>query len=361
MPRKKIKISTKVEWLSILDESGKVDAHLDPKLDADRLLTLYRLMLTARRADERIIKLQRQGRIGTYGPCRGQEASHVAAGVLLGRNDWLIPSYRELGAMLARGWPLVRYLQFWGGFEEGNEVPEGVNDLPISVPVASQCLHAVGIAWAQQYRDTDNVAICFNGDGGTSEGDFHEAMNFAGVYNLPLVFIINNNQYAISHPWGKQTRSETLAQKAVAYGFDGIRVDGNDILACYVAIAEAIAKARRGDGPTLIEALTYRLAVHTTADDPTKYRDDAEVAEWQAREPLVRFGTYLRAREILDDALAEELEADIGAFIKKAVDEYEAKRETDPLDAFAYVYETMPAELASQKAEFQAALERERR
>ena len=359
MPRKKLKISTKVEWLSILDETGKVDASLDPKLDADTLLRFYRLMLTTRRADERIITLQRQGRMGTYGPCQGQEASHVAAGLLLRKDDWLIPSYRELGALLARGWPLVRYLQFWGGFEEGNEVPEGVNDLPLCVPVATQCLHAVGIAWAQQYRDTDNVAICFNGDGGTSEGDFHEAMNFAGVYDLPLVFIINNNQYAISHPCARQTRSETLAHKAVAYGFDGLRIDGNDILACHVAITEALEKARRGDGPTLIEALTYRLTVHTTADDPTKYREDSEVDEWRPREPLVRFEKYLRQREILDDQLAEELETDITALIKAAVAEYEAYKDADPMDAFRYVYEELPAELVTQRAEYQAALKRE--
>lgn len=359
MPRKPIKIKPKVEYLSILDGNGKVDAALDPKLDSDRSIYLYRLMLTARRLDERCINMQRQGRIGTYGPCRGQEAAHCASTIVMDKEDWVVPAFREPGSFYHRGWPLETVLLFWGGYEEGCRPPEGVKDLPIAVPIASQVPHAMGIAWAMQLRGDNHAVLCYCGDGGTSEGDFHEAMNFAGVYNLPLVMLIQNNQWAISHPRDAQTASETIAQKALAYGFDGIQVDGNDPLAVYVATKEAVDKAKRGGGPTLIEAVTYRLSVHTTADDPTKYRSDTEVKKWEKLDPIPRYQGYLVKRGVLNDKLIAEIEKAVLAEVAGAVERYEAMRNVDPLDCFDYMYAKLPPELVQQRAEFAECLKRE--
>lgn len=359
MPRKPIKIKPKVEYLSILDGSGKLDEALDPKLNVDKSLALYRLMLTARRLDERCINLQRQGRIGTYGPCRGQEAAHCASTIALEKEDWIVPAFREPGSFFHRGWPLERILQFWGGYEEGCCPPEGARELPIAVPIASQCPHAMGIAWAMKIRGDKHAVICYCGDGGTSEGDFHESMNFAGVYNLPVIFLIENNQWAISIPRDRQTASETIAQKALAYGFDGIQVDGNDALAVYVATSEALAKAKKGGGPSLIEAVTYRLSVHTTADDPTKYRSNEEVEKWEKLDPIPRYQAYLVKRKVLTQKLIDEIEADVQTQVAAAVDRFEANRDVDSLDCFNYMYAKLPPELERQRAEFAACLERE--
>lgn len=359
MPRRPIKVKSKVEYLSILDEKGKLDEALDPKLDADLSLHIYRLMLTARRLDERCINMQRQGRIGTYGPCRGQEASHCAATVVMEPEDWVVHAFREPGSFHHRGWPLETVLKFWGGYEEGCQPPEGVNDLPIAVPIATQCPHAMGIAWGMKTRGDNHAVLCYCGDGGTSEGDFHESMNFAGVYKLPVIFLIQNNQWAISIPRDQQTASETIAQKALAYGFDGVQVDGNDPLAVYVATRDAVEKAKKGGGPTLIEAVTYRLSVHTTADDPTKYRSQEEVDTWEKRDPIPRYRDYLVKRKVLDDKLIEEIEQDVLKEVASAVERYDASREVDPLDCFDYMFEELPPELERQRKEFAAALEQE--
>jgi pyruvate dehydrogenase E1 component alpha subunit len=345
VPRKPLKIKPKVEYLSILDGAGNVDEALDPKLDADLSLAIYRLMLTARRLDERCINMQRQGRIGTYGPCRGQEAAHCAASIVMEPEDWIVHAFREPGSFHYRGWPLETVLKFWGGYEEGCRPPDGVNDLPIAVPIATQVPHAMGIAWAMKLRGDNHAVLCYCGDGGTSEGDFHEAMNFAGVYHLPLIVLVQNNQWAISIPRDRQTASETIAQKALAYGFDGIQLDGNDPLSVYVGTKEAVDKAKNGGGPTLIEAVTYRLGVHTTADDPTKYRDKEEVEKWEKLDPIPRYQKYLTKRKILDPKLIDEIEADVVAQVAAAVDRYEAFRNVDPLDCFDYMYETLPPDL----------------
>ena len=359
MPRKPIKIKPKVEEMSILDGSGNVDEALDPKLDSDLSIYLYRLMLTTRFLDERCINLQRQGRMGTYGPCRGQEAAHCASAVVMQRDDWMAYSFREPGAMFHRGWPLEAFMRFWGGFEEGCCPPEGVKDLPVNVPIATQIPHAMGIAWAMKLRGEKQAVLCYCGDGATSEGDFHEAMNFAGVYHLPLVVLVQNNHWAISIPREKQTASETLAQKALAYGFDGLQLDGNDPLSVYVGTKEAVEKARSGGGPTLIEAVTYRLTFHTTADDPTKYRTQEEVEKWEKLDPIPRYRKYLVQRKILDAKLISEVEDDAKAEVASAVERYEAGRDVDPLDCFAFLYEELAPELVEQREEFQAALQRE--
>ncbi len=359
MPRKPIKIRPRIEYLSILDGKGNVDETLDPKLDAEKSLYLYRLMLTARRLDERCINMQRQGRIGTYGPCRGQEACHCAATIVMEPQDWIVHAFREPGSLLHRGWSLETVLRYWGGYEEGCRPPDGVNDAPYAVPIATQTLHAMGIAWGMKLRGDNHAVLCYCGDGGTSEGDFHEAMNFAGVYHLPVVFLIENNQWAISIPREKQTASETLAQKALAYGFDGLQLDGNDPLAVYVGTTEAVDKAKQGVGPTLIEAVTYRLGVHTTADDPTKYRSQDEVRKWEKLDPIPRYRDYLLERGVLNQKLIDEIESEILAEVAAAVERYEAGQNVDPLDCFDYMYAELPAELVEQRQEFKAALERE--
>ncbi len=359
MPKKTIDIQPNLTHLAILNEHGEVDESLAPKLDGDTLVTMFRHMLATRRLDERMINMQRQGRIGTYGPSRGQEASQVGTAMALRPDDWTAQAFREMGMTLTRGWLMDLTLYFWGGYEEGNAVAEGHNDLPIAVPVASQNLHGVGIAWAMKIKKKDSVCITYVGDGGTSEGDFHEAMNFAGVYELPLIFIVQNNQFAISHPRRKQTKSRTLAQKALAYGFDGVQVDGNDVLAVYSATRDAVEKARKGGGPTLIECVTYRLSMHTTADDPTRYREDEEVKEWEKRDPLIRFAKYLRNKGVLDDASIEGIENDIKEEIAAAITRYENYEGLDPLDSFKYILADLPADLRAQQEEFITALRNE--
>ena len=240
---------------------------------------------------------------------------------------------------------------YYNGYSEGAQIEDDRNDLPIAVPVGSQVLHAVGLGWAIQYRQKDDVAMAFFGDGATSEGDFHEGLNFAGVFQTPVIFVCQNNQWAISIPRSKQTRSKTLAQKAFAYGIAGIQVDGNDILAVYAAAEEAVNQARSGQGATLIECVTYRVTMHTTADDPKRYRTEEEGAEWEKRDPLTRFLKYLMDKTLLTDKKIEELEVEITAEIQTAVDRAEEKMKTlgDPLDMFNHAYADLPPHLMEQK------------
>jgi TPP-dependent pyruvate/acetoin dehydrogenase alpha subunit len=247
------------------------------------------------------------------------------------------------------------WLQFWGGYEAGNSVPDGVNDLPTCVPIASQCQHGMGIAWGCKLRGEKQVCATFCGDGATSEGDFHEAMNFAGVYNLPLIMVVQNNHWAISIPRSAQTASQTIAQKAIAYGIDGVQVDGNDILGVIVATREAVEKARTGGGPTLIEAVTYRLSMHTTADDPKKYRKEEDVKEWEPRDPLPRFEQYLVKKKLLDDKVRKVIDEEIAAELDEAVRNYENYK-FDPLEFFDHMYAEQTPELKRQKAELKAHL-----
>jgi pyruvate dehydrogenase E1 component alpha subunit len=288
--------------------------------------------------------------MGTYAPTLGQEAIQIGVAAAMERDDWLFPSYRELAASVIRGLPLANIYLYWMGNEEGSRIPEGVNVFPISVPVGTHLLHATGAAWALKLKRERIVVVCFFGDGATSEGDFHEALNFAGVFKTPNVFICQNNQYAISVPVSRQTASLTLAQKAIAYGFDGIRIDGNDIFASYVASKAALDKARSGNGPTLIEAVTFRLGAHTTADDPRRYRTEAEVEEWRKREPLVRFEKRLRSRRIIDDDFIEQVRIASEKEVEDAVGQAEAFPPPAPNDMFAYMFDEMPPNLREQLA-----------
>ncbi len=352
MPRKQIKLPP-IDYLSILDENGQVDTKLEPELPDELLLKLYRYLLLGRRLDERMLSLQRQGRIGTFPPIKGQEAAQLGAIAALRDSDWMVPAFRETAAEIWRGRTIENVLLYFGGYDEGGHVPDGLNNLPIAVPVASQLPHAVGIAWAARYQKQDQVVMTFLGDGATSEGDFHEAMNFAGVFQTPVVFVCQNNQWAISIPRSKQTRSETLAQKAVAYGMPGIQVDGNDLLAVYIAAQEAVERARSGGGPTFIECVTYRLSMHTTADDPTKYRSDEEVAQWIQRDPLPRFQTYLSDKGLLDEARVKALEAEVKAEIQAGVERAEQLMAElgDPRDMFEHMYADLPPTLQEQREE----------
>ena len=353
MPRIPLDLPLQVEHLSILDADGTVDSDLVPDLSDDQLLRLHRAMVLGRQFDARQLNLQRQGRIGTFAPVTGQEAAQIGGVAALKETDWMVPSFRETAAQIFRGQSMESVLIAAAGYNEAAEYDdvETPRTLPVSVPVGSQMLHACGIAYGAKLKETGEVAMTFFGDGATSEGDFHEAMNFAGVFELPVIFICQNNQWAISVPRSQQTRSETIAQKALAYGITGLQVDGNDILAVSAAAREAVDRAREGKGPTLIECVTYRLQMHTTADDPKRYRGDEEVEEWKKKDPISRFETYLKDRELLDDekikSIGEEIQQQINEAVKKAEKAFEEMG--DPLDMFHHVYAEMPARLKAQR------------
>jgi pyruvate dehydrogenase E1 component alpha subunit len=353
MPRTVLEPKFQVEYLSILDSDGNLDSSLEPDIPPAELKRLYRAMLLGRRLDERMIRLQRQGRIGTFAPIKGQEASQVGAAATLRKGDWMVPSFRETAAMLWRGWPIEKLLLLFAGYLEGGQPDENQNDLPITIPVATQMPHAVGLAYAAQYRGDEAIVMAFCGDGATSEGDFHEAVNFAGVWHSPVVFVVQNNQWAISVPLKKQTGSRTIAQKALAYGIPGLQVDGNDVLAVYAACSEAAERARAGEGPTLIECVTYRLGVHTTADDPTKYRTAEEVAAWEKKDPLTRFTAYLKKKRLLDEGLEDEVDKEIAA----AIHRFEAMGPARPLTMFDHVYAELPPHVQAQRAELESLLQ----
>jgi len=364
MARKKIDIAQPLEYLSVLDEQGTLDAELEPDIPEEILLKLYRTMVLARKFDERLLNLQRQGRIGTFPPSSGQEAAHLGAAAVLEPSDWFVPAFREAAAEIWRGQTLESVIIHRNGFAEGIEMPPDSHDLPMSVPVGSQILHAVGLAWAAKYRKTDRVVMVFFGDGATSQGDFHEGLNFAGVFQTPTIFICQNNQWAISVPRSRQTRSETIAQKSLAYGMPGIQIDGNDILASYAAAREAVQRARSGGGPTLIECVTYRMTMHTTADDPRRYRTEQEVEHWKQRDPITRFQKYLVDKGLLAEKEIADIERAVLDEIQSAVDSAEKKMKTlgNPEDIFKHLYAGMSPTLQEQKEELireMAALEKE--
>lgn len=351
MPRKRLRLDDRLFTLSILDANGQVDTDLEPDLDEGTLINLYRVMLLGRRFDERLLQLQRQGRIGTFPPIAGQEAAQVGAVAAMRPEDWMVPSFRETAAEIWRGRTLDNIIIANNGLNEGGIMPAAGRDFPIAIPVGSQIPHAVGLAWAAKYRRTDEIVMVFFGDGATSEGDFHEAINIAAVFQVPLVFVCQNNQWAISIPLAGQTRSQTIVQKAIAYGLPGVQVDGNDVLAVYSAAEQAVRSARAGDGPTFVECVTYRMSMHTTADDPKRYRSEKEVEQWQQRDPLSRFEKYLIGKKVLTRQSIDDLQAEIAAEIQQAVDHAEAQMQSmgDPLEMFDHLYAQAPPYLEKQK------------
>lgn len=346
--------------LSILDKEGNIiDKNLVPDITDKQLLKMYKMMLLARVLDIKSLQYQRQGRMLTYAPNQGQEATQVGSIAASETRDWLVPAFRELGAWLYKGVPVEQIFLYWYGNELGSKFPEDVKMLPIAVPIASQLPHAVGIGMASNIKGEDEVTIAYVGDGGTSQGEFSEALNFAGVFNTPTIFIISNNQYAISVPRESQTKAKTLAQKAIAFGIPGIQVDGNDILAVYAATKEAVDRARSGGGPTLIEAITYRLGPHTTSDDPTIYREDSEVEEWRAKDPLIRFKKYLIDNNLWDDERDEKQQEEYNEFVNNSFKKVEESGLIPLEDIFKYNYEEMTSNLEMQYREYEKYLEKE--
>lgn len=338
----------KVNYMHVMDETGKVDEKLMPSLNEKQIKEIYELMVKARFLDDKMLSLQRQGRIGTFAQIKGQEASNVASAYALEKNDWLVPSFRENGSLLTFGVPMSGIILGFGGDERGNFIPKNINALPPAVPVSTQTLHAAGIAFAMKLRKEKNAVLVYFGDGATSEGDFHEAMNFAGTFRLPVVFFNQNNQWAISVPRKTQTASETLAQKAIAYGFEGIQVDGNDVFAVYKATFEALKKAREGKGPTLIESYTYRMGDHTTADDAKKYRNEEELNEWRKKDPIDRLRKYMESKKIWNKKDEENIQKKVKDEIENAVKEFESIEKPNVSDMFSSMFEEMPDYLKEQ-------------
>lgn len=337
----------------IIDNDGVVlQKELMPDIDDKTVIKAYKSMLFARVADEMAISYQRQGRMYTYPPNSGQEAIHIAAGMVIRENDWLVPAFRELGVMMAKGVTLKEIFLYYMGNEQGSNFSKANHVLPICIPIASQLIHATGIGYSIKYQKKDEVVFPFVGDGGTSEGDFSEALNFAGVWKVPVVFTIQNNQYAISVPVKNQTKSVNLAIKSMAYGIPGIKVDGNDFFAMYVVYKEAFEYAQAGNGAVLIEALTYRKGAHTTSDDPTKYRTKEEEQEWGLTDPLYRLKKYMETKGIWkedEEKLVEEYKLEVDKQFT------EAENFTPyPLDdIFNYTYVEMPEALKKQKSDYE--------
>ncbi|WP_414836762.1 pyruvate dehydrogenase (acetyl-transferring) E1 component subunit alpha [Candidatus Nanohalococcus occultus] len=321
----------------------------ESSLEKDQLHEIYRQMILARKFDEKAFKLQRRGEVSTYAPHKGQEASQIGAVFAMNDDDWMVPSFRETAAYMARGAPLEKLFQRWMGDARGQKELE--NDLPVAIPVGTQNLHAVGIGMAMSFDEEEKAVVGFTGDGSTSEGDFHEALNFSGVFDAHSVIVVQNNQYAISMPVEKQTNAETIAQKALAYGIEGIQVDGNDVLAVIEAMNEALEKARNGE-PVLLEAVTYRLEDHTTSDDSTRYRDDEEVEEWKEHDPILRLKEYLKENDQWDDSL-EEYEEKAEEKINEAANKAMEVEDPEMEEMFEYVYKEMPDLLKRDKKDLE--------
>lgn len=340
-----------ITYTQYLNEQGELVHEIPPfAKDHSLLKELYKVMVLTRTFDKKAIALQRTGKMGTYAPINGQEAISTAIGNAMKPEDVFVPYYRDYAAQLQRGVKMSEILAFWGGDERGSNFANNAEDLPICVPIASQCLHAAGVAFAFQYRNQPRVAVVCIGEGGTSEGDFYEAMNVAGTWNLPIVFVVNNNQWAISVPRDKQTNTQTIAQKAIAAGFTGKQIDGNDILATRQVIGDAIEKARRGEGPTLIEAITYRLCDHTTADDATRYQPAKEVDQAKPKEPIARFKHFLMEEKIWNADDEEKLVMECTEKVELSVDEYLNMQPQPVTSIFDYHYAELPEYLVEQRA-----------
>jgi pyruvate dehydrogenase E1 component alpha subunit len=335
----------------VLAADGTVVGEIPP-LSREDMVSLYRRMVVTRTFDQRALSLQRQGRIGTYAPVGGQEAVQVASAFALRPEEWLFPTYRDYGAMYTHGMPLRNLFLFPMGHPEGACGPQGVAVYPISIAIATHLPHAVGAAWASRYLGERRAFLAFHGDGATSEGDFHEALNFAGVFRVPLVVVCENNGWAISVPRSRQTASPTLAQKADAYGIPAVLVDGNDALAVYQVVHEALERARAGEGPTFVEALTYRLGPHTTADDPTRYRSEEERRSREGEDPLLRMRRFLMQQGFLDEAGEEDIWQKARAEVAEAVRAAEETPPPAPDFFFDYVYATPTGPLQRQRQSF---------
>ena len=337
---------------SYLSSNGEISGSLPGfAADAKALIALYRGMVLLRSVDAKAVALQRTGRLGTYGVALGQEAVAIGMASAMRPDDILFPTYRDTGALLWRGVTIEEILTYWSGDERGSNFAVPCQDFPICITIGSQAPHAAGVAYAFKLRRQDRAAVCSFGDGGTSKGDIYEAMNFAGLHKLPVIFVINNNQWAISVPLKLQTGTSTLAQKAIAAGMLGEQVDGNDVIAVRASVEYALARARAGEGPTLIEAVTYRLGDHTTADDARRYRSDDEVKTHWQEEPIARLKKYLVALGIWTKADEEGLIADCQRQIEEAAQRYLALPPQPPSSMFDHLYQKLPPALTRQRDE----------
>ncbi|MBS7531233.1 pyruvate dehydrogenase (acetyl-transferring) E1 component subunit alpha [Hazenella sp. IB182353] len=346
-----------IQYVSIEGQLTEAGAAIWEEMSDRDKKQFYQWMVYIRSFDRRAILLQRQGRIGTYAPLEGQEAAQVGSAYALTAQDFVFPSYREHGVALVQGMPLTQIFLYWMGRVEGCKAPTDVRVLPPAVPIATQIPHAVGAAWASKLKKEKEIAIAYFGDGATSEGDFHEACNFSGVFQVPVILFCQNNGYAISVPFSRQSASETVAEKAKAYNFPGYRVDGNDVLAVYDVTKRAIERARRGEGPTLIEAVTYRKGSHTTADDARRYRPQAEVDEWiKERDPIARYRKLLVLDGLLDEREDEDWRKECDEKIDQAIREAESLTPLPPEHVFTHLF----AQLSKQEKAQQAELREER-
>ncbi len=348
------------EPLQVLREDGTAHGHLEPKLTEKEHRRMLRAMMLVRATDSKSMNLQRSGRIGFYVPSFGQEACQVGSAAAVTDADWVVPAYREPGAALYRGFPVKHLIaQAYGNAsdpQKGRQMPnhygyEPVHFVTPSSPVGTQITYAAGIAWAMRLRGDKLATLVYFGDGATSQGDFHVGMNFAGVFKAPCVFFCNNNGWAISVPREHQTASETIAVKAVAYGIEGVRVDGNDVLAVLAATRNAVEKARAGGGPTLIEALTYRMGPHSSSDDPTRYRSAEELEAWKKRDPIDRYQRYLVKKGIVNDDDIAELEGEVTREVEEAIAAVERASALDPSTLFDDVFKDLTPQLKRQREE----------
>ncbi len=343
----------------LFSPAGELTAEAKSRLglDAAALRDLYRKMVLIRRADQEALNLQRQGELGLWGPYQGQEAIHVGTVAALEATDWIFPSYREFGMGMLRGIDPAEMLMLFRGLSHGPWDPRQYRFAPLVIPVASQVPHAVGYAMGSRLKHNDDIALVTFGDGATSKGDWHEAMNFAGVFRAPVVFLCQNNHWAISVPLAKQTAG-SIAERAPGYGFPGIRIDGNDVLAVFAAVRAAADRARRGDGPYLIEAMTYRMGPHTSSDDPTRYRQDSELEAWSKRDPIPRYRAWLQEQRVLDDQAVRAIDEEA----ERAVETMRTRlRAITPPPAgeviFGHVYGDPPGSFLEERAEFESSLE----
>jgi pyruvate dehydrogenase E1 component alpha subunit len=333
--------------LQILTPSGDLVA--DAPFDLDMAVRLYRAMVFARTYDRKSTALQKQGRLATYAPFEGQEAAQVGSAAALEPDDWMVATYRDAASMWMQGYPMDLLFAGRTGDERGGSPPVPVNVMPPSITVGGHMVHAVGLAWAERMQGSNRIAMTYFGDGATSEGDFHEALNFAGVFEVGCVFFCQNNGWAISMPRESQTASETIAQKSIAYGIPGLQVDGNDLFAVYEATREAVTRARLGAGPTLIEAVTYRIGPHTTADDPTRYRSEDD--SWKRRDPLERVRLYLSERDRWTQEWQDRVEEQASEEIERAVEAAEALPAPGAGAVFDAMFAELPPILAEQRAQ----------
>jgi 2-oxoisovalerate dehydrogenase E1 component alpha subunit len=354
-------MSVELEPIQLVAPDGTPTAETRYRRDLppETLAWLYESMVVTRELDTEFVNLQRQGELALFAGSRGQEAAQIGAAACLRKTDWLFPQYRELGALLVRGINPAQMGAVWRGRWHGGLEFTKKCCAPIAIPIGTHGLHAVGAAMAAQRLGEDSVTVAFLGDGATSEGDAHEALNLATVFAVPCVFFVQNNQWAISLPVDRQQAGPSIAHRAIGYGMPGIRVDGNDVLACYAVMAEAAQRARRGGGPTLIEAITYRMGPHTTSDDPTRYRSDEELQYWRARDPIDRYRIYLEAKEVWTQRLEERVTTRAHRMRAELRDAMINTPDVDVAEVFDTVYRDITPELASQRDQLAAELAKE--